>query len=90
MSVYVGVIYNFLNTRSGDLDICEVKTLVKYLLSSKYNLELSCDNIKVEDKDFKKLRDYVEDGRSEDLFIQRLNKVARYNFELKGGDDNAT
>jgi hypothetical protein len=90
MSVYVGVVYDFLNNRSGNIDICEVKTLVEYLLSSKFNMDLSSSDIKVEDRDFEQLNYYVEKGDSEDLFIQRLNKIARYNFELNGGEKDAT
>lgn len=90
MSVYVGVVYDFLNNRSGTLDMIEAKTLVKYILSSKFNVDIRENDIKIEDKDFEKLNDYIETGSAEDLFISRLNKIARYNFELNGGDKNAT
>ena len=86
MSVYVGVVYNFLNNRSGDLTIYEAKVLVKYMLNSKFNVDKSENEIDIEDRDFKMLNDYLEDGDCEDLFIQRLNKIAKYNLEV----DNET
>ena len=91
MSVYVGVVYNFLNNRSGDLTIYEAKLLVKYLLNSQFNMDIGSDYIQIEDKDFEKLNDYLEDGGAEDLFIMRLKKIAKYNYKLNGGEDkNAT